>query len=136
MGGWCASRTFSPPRATSWTRLRAPTDRHCPLRQVEEANEKVNLASMAAAGSLWRIYPHRDAEGRVAWFTLADRLPADMAEDEWLFVRRSMDYVAERVAARQWNEVGDILSKNKDVPTPRGGRGAACRRAFRGGAGV
>ena len=84
-----------------------------PLRQVEEANEKVNLASMAAAGSLWRIYPHRDAEGRVAWFTLADRLPADMAEDEWLFVRRSMDYVAERVAARQWNEVGDILSKIK-----------------------
>ena len=84
-----------------------------PLRQVEEANEKANLASMAAAGSLWRIYPHRDAEGRVSWYSLADRLPADMTEDEWLFIRQSMNYVAEQVAARQWDEVSTILSKIK-----------------------
>lgn len=87
-------------------------------RGLEEANEKFSLVSMVAAGSIWKLYPYVSTEDSLAagkpsivWYSLADRLPYDMPEDVRLFVRSSMNYVAEQVACRDFREVSSLLGK-------------------------
>lgn len=81
-------------------------------KSVAEANEKVNIISMAATGNLLKMFPYRSASENIPrWFSLADRLPADMPNDQWSFVRGSMNYVAEKVAMNKFDEVEDILKK-------------------------
>ena len=86
-------------------------------RAVEEANEKFSLVSGVATGSLWRIYPFRmeaDTAGRgerLAWYSLADRLPHTMPHELGVFVRGSMNYVAEQVARKEFSAVDALLLK-------------------------
>ena len=86
-------------------------------RAVEEANEKFSLVSGVATGSLWRIYPFRmeaDTLGRgdrLAWYSLADRLPHTMPHEVGVFVRGSMNYVAEQVARKDFSAVDALLLK-------------------------
>ena len=84
-------------------------------KAFEAANESFALASMAATGSLWSIYPYRDASsGRVEWYALSDRLPYAMPPDERVFVRKWMGYVAEKVAAKRYDEVAELVGKLRD----------------------
>lgn len=87
-------------------------------RGLEEANEKFSLVSMVAAGSIWKLYPYVSAEDSLAagkpsiiWYSLADRLPYEMPEDVRLFIRSSMNYLAEQVALRDFREVSSLLGK-------------------------
>lgn len=86
-------------------------------RAVEEANEKFSLVSGVATGSLWRIYPFRmeaDTLGRgerLTWYSLADRLPHTMPHEMGVFVRGSMNYVAEQVARKDFSAVDALLLK-------------------------
>ena len=86
-------------------------------RAAEEANEKFSLVSGVATGSLWRIYPFRmqaDTTGRgdrLAWYSLADRLPSGMSHEVGVFVRGSMNYVAEQVARKDFSAVDALLTK-------------------------
>lgn len=86
-------------------------------RAAEEANEKFSLVSGVATGSLWRIYPFRmqaDTLGRgdrLAWYSLADRLPSTMSHEWSVFVRGSMNYVAEQVARKDFSAVDTLLLK-------------------------
>ena len=86
-------------------------------RAVEEANEKFSLVSGVATGSLWRIFPFRmqaDSLGRserLAWYSLADRLPSAMPHEQGVFVRGSMNYVAEQVARKDFSAVNALLLK-------------------------
>lgn len=86
-------------------------------RALEEANEKFSLVSMVAAGSLWRIFPfvvHQDSLGNsgcVSWYSLADRLPHEMPDEQMKFVRGSMNYVAEQVARNDFQQVDRLLDK-------------------------
>lgn len=89
------------------------------MRGFEEANEKFSLISMVAAGSIWKIYPyvsagdsiHATPGGQIVWYSLTDRLPHEMPEDLWIFIRNSMNYVAEQVARGDFREVGLLLDK-------------------------
>ena len=86
-------------------------------RAAEEANEKFSLVSGVATGSLWHIYPFRmqaDTTGRgdrLAWYSLADRLPNTMSHELGVFVRGSMNYVAEQVARKDFSAVDALLTK-------------------------
>ena len=80
-------------------------------RNAETANEKFNLVSMLAMGNLLKIYPYRNAEGVVTWYSLADRLPAEMPYEQWLFIGRSMNLVAEKIMLKKYDEVMSLLDK-------------------------
>lgn len=68
-------------------------------QDLERANEKFNIVSMLATGSLLKIYPYSAVDGKSAiWYSLADKLPTDMPIEQWSFIRNSMNYVAEKVA--------------------------------------
>lgn len=81
---------------------------------IEAANEKFNLVSMVSTGSLLKIYPYHLAEHQQAvWYSLADKLPQDMPEGQWAFVRKSMNYVAEKIAGKKYDEASALLEKIK-----------------------
>lgn len=80
-------------------------------RNVEAANEKFNLVSMLCMGHLLNIYPYRNAEGAVVWYSMADRLPAEVPSDQRLFIGRSMNLVAEKIMTKRYDEVVSLLDK-------------------------
>lgn len=83
-------------------------------KDLEAANEKFNLVSMVTTGSMLRIYPYHDGtDGQTVWYSLADKLPQDMPEDQWIFIRSSMNYVAEKIAGRNYEEASALLEKIK-----------------------
>lgn len=83
-------------------------------RSLEEANEKFNLISMAATGSLFRIYPHR-AKGSIHpdWYSINDKLPSDISTEKWLFIRKSMDLIAGQIAHAQYEKAAETIRKIK-----------------------
>ena len=84
-------------------------------RSLEEANEKFNLISMAATGSLFRIYPSREKGNRQpVWYSINDKLPADISSGKWLFIRRSMDLTAEEIAHGRYGKAVEIIRKIKE----------------------
>lgn len=81
-------------------------------RAWDAANEAFSLSCMAGTGSLWVIYPYRDQEdGQMAWYSLADRLSYSMPQDERVFVRKWMSYVAEKVMEKRYVEVVELVGK-------------------------
>lgn len=95
------------------------------LRQnVNGANEKFNLISMLSVGSLWKIYPYQDSlSNNITWFSLADKLPSAMPDDQWIFVKSSMNYVAEKIALKDNEQVLYLLDKIKAYQEKYGGEG-------------
>lgn len=90
-------------------------------RGFEEANEKFSLVSMVTTGSLLKIYPYvASADSGIVWYSLADRLPQDMPEDLWGFIRNSMNYVAEQVARNDYQAVDELLDKIKKYQLQEG----------------
>lgn len=87
-------------------------------RGVGEANEKFSIVSSVATGAIWKIFPCRIANDtlngkvdRLEWFSLVDRLPRELPREQELFVRNAMNYVAEKVARKDFTEVEWILEK-------------------------
>ena len=106
-------------------------------KNFSAADEKYNLIMMNLTGSLLKIFPHQTqdssqlstesspklgevpkAEGyansqlsTIHWFALNDNLPADMPQAEWLFIRKSMNLVAEYIAHGQYNEAIELIRK-------------------------
>ncbi|MBQ5925665.1 MAG: cytochrome c biogenesis protein CcsA [Paludibacteraceae bacterium] len=78
-------------------------------KNFSAADEKYNLIMMNLTGSLLKIFPHNNAS--INWFALNDNLPADMPQAEWLFIRKSMNLVAEYIAHSQYNEAIDLIRK-------------------------
>lgn len=80
--------------------------------EAETANEKFSLVSMVSTGNLLKIYPYRTEDGKQPeWYSLVDKLPADMPEDQWLFITSSMNYIAEKITLKKYDEVISLLDK-------------------------
>ena len=104
-------------------------------KNFSAADEKYNLIIMNLTGSLLKIFPYNNAKctthnaqsknttnhdncelciencALINWFALNDNLPADMPQAEWLFIRKSMNLVAEYIAHSQYDEAIDLIRK-------------------------
>jgi ABC-type transport system involved in cytochrome c biogenesis permease subunit len=63
------------------------------------------------SGELLKIYPLRDTTGRLGWYSQSDRLPDGVVDGEWLFVRKSMDYIFELVINQDYATLHESLEK-------------------------
>lgn len=85
-------------------------------RGLEEANEKFSLVSMVAAGSIWKLYPYMAEDTlihnpKLVWYSITDRLPYDLPQEQRSFVRGSLSYASELLAAGDFGQVNVLLEK-------------------------
>lgn len=82
------------------------------IRELEEAAEKFSLISSLCTGNLLKIYPVFDNEkSTYTWYSIPDNLPSDIERDKWLFIRYSMNYIAEKVAMKDFGEAEKLTYK-------------------------
>ncbi len=83
-------------------------------RGINEAHEKYELAFMVATGQILKLFPI-NRNGEITWFTPGSRtLPQELPEDQWVFVRRGMDYLSEMVISHHQDEACHFLEKLRD----------------------
>ena len=83
-------------------------------KDIFAANEKFNLISTLVTGSALQIYPFKENEtGSLKWFAIKDKPTEEMPFNEWLFIRGSMDLVAEKIALKDWKGVSGLIKKIK-----------------------
>ena len=81
------------------------------IRELEEAAEKFSLISSLCTGNLLKIYPVFDNEkGAYTWYSIPDNLPSDIERDKWLFIRYSMNYIAEKVAMKDFDGTRELAA--------------------------
>lgn len=82
------------------------------IRELEEAAEKFSLISSLCTGNLLKIYPVFDNEkSTYTWYSIPDNLPSDIERDKWLFIRYSMNYIAEKVAMKDFGGAEKLTDK-------------------------
>lgn len=80
-------------------------------KKAVDAMDKEATVKALYSGDLLKIYPLRDSTGRLGWYSQSDRLPEGIADEEWLFVRKSMDYIFELVMNREYSKLEESLGK-------------------------
>ena len=80
-------------------------------RELNEANEKFNLISMTATGSILKIYPCRTEHNKTSWFAPVDDLPQDLPDDQWLFVRKNLGLLSEQIMKKNDAAVIELTGK-------------------------
>ena len=91
---------------TSWRNI----PMHNRKKAVDAMDKEATLKALYS-GDLLKIYPLRDSTGRLGWYSQSDRLPDGVADEEWLFVRKSMDYIFELVVNREYSKLSESLGK-------------------------
>lgn len=91
---------------TSWRNI----PMHNRKKAVDAMDKEATIKALYS-GNLLKIYPLRDSTGRLGWYSQSDRLPEGIADEEWLFVRKSMDYIFELVVDREYSKLGESLGK-------------------------
>ena len=82
-----------------------------PPRELRDADEKFHIFEMLYTGRLLKIFPLRDAQGGVMWYSAGDNLPLATNDDKWIFVKKSLDYAHELVATRNYDALSAMLLK-------------------------
>ena len=83
-------------------------------KDVFTANEKFNLISTLVTGSALQIYPFKEKDSEtLKWFAVKDKPTEAMPFEQWLFIRSSMDLVAEKITLKEWNQVSQLFEKIK-----------------------
>lgn len=80
-------------------------------KKVVDAMDKEATVKALYSGDLLKVYPLRDSTGRLGWYSQSDRLPEGIADEEWLFVRKSMDYIFEQVVNREYSKLEESIGK-------------------------
>ncbi|HBZ34590.1 MAG TPA: cytochrome C biogenesis protein [Bacteroidales bacterium] len=79
-------------------------------KNARAADEKFNLISMVATGSVFKIFPYRsDSAQTLAWYSWVDRLPADIDYEQWHFIKNAMNDVAYNIASGHNIAANDAL---------------------------
>jgi ABC-type transport system involved in cytochrome c biogenesis permease subunit len=81
-------------------------------RTLADANEKFGLASSIATGSAFTMFPATQ-DGAVTWYAPTDKLPASIDNDQWIFVRRCFDLLAQYVYDGNTADALTLVSKLK-----------------------
>ena len=86
-------------------------------RSADDAKARQQATSALLEGELLKIYPLADSAGRVLWYSQNDVLPDNLPTDEWLFVRKSMNYIGELATARDYASLDAALEKIRKFQT-------------------
>lgn len=92
------------------------------LNHLRDADEKFNIIRMFYNGELLKMYPYRNADGQLNWLSPGQRtVEVSLPEGEWMFVRKSMDYISECVASGDNGRASMLLGKIVDYQRLKAG---------------
>lgn len=81
-------------------------------KQLREADEKFNIVRMLYGGEMLKIFPYKESNGNFKWFAPGQPLGnIHLDEKELLFIRKSMDYLAESIITGDKSRAEDIVKK-------------------------
>ena len=90
-------------------------------KQLRGADEKFNVVRMLYSGEMLKIFPYKEKNGGYKWFAPGEPLVGTTFDDkEMVFVRKSMDYLAESVITGDKQRADDILHKIYNYQHVRG----------------
>ncbi len=90
-------------------------------RAKTDAEAREDAIRALLGGDLLKIYPVADTLGRVGWYSQNDRLPESLSYEEWLFIRKGMDYVGELLVKGDYEAVETTLEKIRKFQTQQAG---------------
>ncbi len=81
------------------------------IHHLRDADEKFNVIRMFYNGEMLKMFPYSN-ENQVIWLSPGERnAKVELPNDEWIFVRKSMDYVNEKIA--EGDNVGAVVVLEK-----------------------
>lgn len=91
------------------------------VRHLRDADEKFSVIRMFYSGEMLRMFPVRSGDA-VKWLAPGEKnAEVSLPEGEWMFVRKSMDYVTESVMAGDGATALKLLGKIADYQRKRAG---------------
>lgn len=84
--------------------------------------EKYALIGMLLSGELTRIYPYRNtADGTIEWLSYSSTLPLAMEQDDYMFVKKSVDYMGELFFMQDYAALSYTIEKTRLYQQKRAG---------------
>ena len=81
-------------------------------KQLRDADEKFNIVRMLYSGEMLKMFPYTDRKGSMEWFAPGEPLGNIALEgEELVFVRKSMDYLAESILTGDNARATEIVKK-------------------------
>lgn len=92
-----------------------------PQRNILEANEKFSLAEMAGNGLIMKMYPVREKNNALQWYSFAEKIPVSVPYNKAVFIQHSMNYIAEQIARQEYDEAKEVIKKIREYQAEEGG---------------
>lgn len=111
-GGYASIKDFYTPRGY---RLEHAVADDLADRKLRDTDSRVALVTMVCTGAAFRVFPVTVShDGPVEWLSFADRPPADIDGEGYIFMTTVLDRISREVAARQWKNADDEISRLRD----------------------
>ncbi|MBR1644476.1 MAG: cytochrome c biogenesis protein CcsA [Bacteroidales bacterium] len=82
-------------------------------KKYRAADEKYQLIAMLYGGELLRIFPYVDSTGVANWYSQSDKLPLEMPDDVFLFIRKQLAYCQELVLSGDFEGLNYTFEKTR-----------------------
>lgn len=82
-------------------------------KKYSAADEKYQLITMLNNGKLLKLFPHADSTQAITWYSQSDKLPLDIPDDEYLFIRKQLSLCQEYVVKRDFKALDEVFEKTK-----------------------
>ena len=81
-------------------------------KQLRDADEKFNIIRMLYGGEMLKMFPYSDKQGHIQWFAPGQPLGnLKLDEKELVFIKKSMDYLAESIITDDKARAEEIAKK-------------------------
>ena len=83
------------------------------MDKIKDDEEKILLINMLNSGQWIKMFPHSDSLGNITWYAQNDPLPANIPENESLFIRKQTALCQEYVSKGNFDALNELLEKTK-----------------------
>lgn len=88
--------------------------------------EKYALIGMLLSGELTRLYPYRSPAdstrgNTIEWFSYSSTLPLSMSQDDYMFIKKSVDYMGELFFLQDYSALSYTIEKTRLYQQKRAG---------------
>ncbi len=81
---------------------------------IKAANEKISIINGVFTGSSIKIFPMRQKNGSIMWYSSIDELPEGIDMYHWTMIRKQLPLIAEAVTTRQYKEASKLIAQLAD----------------------